>query len=335
MGRIFEQLGSPTAMNRRVASMDINIIKSVLAVYEYKSYLEAGFQTSLSVSSISKHVASAERELGFKLFSRATKKKSVNPTEEGRTIISILETIEKTHEMLEQRAALIRSERDSKLAVGYVPLIGSIGVDEIITDFSKRYKDIDLTQLQASTAQLTKQLRADIIDGMFYITEMDYREDDLVKSFCDSEDFGAILFYKAPMLRIGISKKHRLANKDKISVNDLAGETYILNFILKGQELPLYTKDMMPGGGADCCIRFMEFNRPNTVLEMVANRYGVLPVIANVTQHHEGVKYVKLKEWSHVISGVFIYRKGIKTDSMFNFKKCVTAFSKIHLHGNV
>jgi len=308
--------------------MDSSIIETVLSVYRTKSYFETSYQLSLSISSVSKHISSLEQSLGVRIFSRASKNKSVRLTEEGNTLIPLIEKINDAFSALNNKAALIRNERDSQLAIGYVPLIGTIGEDEIITNFLVQYPNVLLRQITGTRNSLLAQLRGDLIDGFFLIIEDSPDANEDLSALLDMREYGLLVTYKSPDLLICVSKKHPLARRVTIRSEDLYGETLIFNQSLLEYGLPKGAQGILNLSSDRLKKRFMDYKKPRVVLDSVANLGGILPLTCGIMLQHDGVEYLKLEGWNITTYGVFVYRKSLITKALSQFKGCAEAYAQ-------
>ncbi|MCD8240500.1 MAG: LysR family transcriptional regulator [Oscillospiraceae bacterium] len=102
--------------------MNIKELNSVVAVYQYKSFAEAAYQTSFSISAVSKHVQHVENELGIQLFRRKNYKNNKLLTSEGERLMPYILQLTDLSRCLEQMAEELRSQSEM-LTVGGIELM--------------------------------------------------------------------------------------------------------------------------------------------------------------------------------------------------------------------
>ena len=114
--------------------MVIKELESVYAVYQFKSFAEAAFQTSFSTSAISKHVNHVEKELGCKLFNRKTYRQSKLLTAEGERLMPYIIEVNKLVQLMNNVAQEMREE-SSALHIGVIETMQGSIIDRLWPGF--------------------------------------------------------------------------------------------------------------------------------------------------------------------------------------------------------
>ena len=116
--------------------MDLNDLRSVVAVHRFQSFSEAAVQLDYTTSAVSKHVQRVEKERNLTLFRRGDKAKPAALTDEGAAVIGLIQRIVDNHTALLTLADSLRDSADlHPLRVGYPPLIGTFGETEILNAY--------------------------------------------------------------------------------------------------------------------------------------------------------------------------------------------------------
>lgn len=307
-------------------------MKSVLAVSRYRSFQEAADSLSMSVSSVSKHIAAAEAELRSELFTRGTKSKSVMLTDAGVQLIPMIEEIIYKHHILERTAEQIYNEKTMHLHIAYNSLIGTMGEDSIISNYCMKYPNIVVEQMVSSMQENLRMLRSGIIDGFFAVIEVEEGErvvdNPYIKDLIQTGQYGYICFNRTATMRIAMTKKNPLARKQSVTMQDLQNETFIFNQRNINNDVTKYGEKMFQKRNPPIKQRYMDFTRRGIVLEIVASGGGVLPTISKQDDSYPGVQWVELEDWNCKMYGVFVYRRNSRSKAMMNFRKCVEEMAR-------
>jgi len=317
---------------KRGVFVEIQVMKSVLAVSRYRSLQEAANSLSMSVSSVSKHIAAAEAELRTELFTRGTKSKSVMLTDAGVQLIPMIEDILHKHHVLERTAERIYNEKTMYLHIAYNSLIGTMGEDSIISDYCMKYPNINVEQRIASAPEMFRMLRGGILDGCFVMAEVEkgqkLTDHYMMKDLLEQGQFGYISFYKTNCMRIALPSTHPLAGREQVTLNELQEETFIFNLSNRANVMSKHGEKVFQKHEPPLKMRYMDFTRRGIVLEIVASGGGVVPTICKDSDVYPGVSWVKLADWDCTIHGVFLYRRDVRSRAMLNFRKCVEEMAK-------
>lgn len=140
--------------------MNINQLKTLLAVIEQKSFASAGEVLGLSPSAVSLQIKGMEDELGVLLFDRI--KRPPVPTARGRTLA---EHAKKTLTLFEASAAIARGEIvRSSLAIGSVPTALASFLPAGLKQLQATYPDLQVEVKNGSSSALAANLADGIVD---------------------------------------------------------------------------------------------------------------------------------------------------------------------------
>jgi len=147
-----------------------------------------------------------EDELGITIFDRS--KSPVIPTERGEKIISQAKKILKQSKHIEDLASLSENKLQGTFRVGVIPTIAPNLLPLFLRSFSEKYPDVKLIFEEVVTEELLQLLSEDYLDVGIIATPVE-----------QGNIFEEDLYYE-PFIGY-ISKSHPLAEKEKISVDDL------------------------------------------------------------------------------------------------------------------
>ena len=201
--------------------MDIDVLKEIITLAEKRSYAAAAEELFTSQSSLSRHIAAAEKQLGVQLFYRNSRQ--VTLTKGGEALLPYareIVTIEK-----EYRGALdtvIRSER-VELRIGSVMGLSAFGIMSHVAGFIAENKDIHISMLRQGEGNLKDLLKEGACDFIFSQETQKETDDGMCRlnAVCDE-------------LVVVLPVTHPLAEQKRISLCQLKGEEW---FIQREREL--------------------------------------------------------------------------------------------------
>lgn len=303
--------------------MDTKLIETAIAVHTYKSYSEAAYQISLSPSAVSKHIVQLESELGVRLFNRQTKLNSVSLTKEGEELIPVFYSFINEYHSILKKVEKIRACKEAHINISAVPLIGTIGENEILADFYIRYPDIMVEDIRRPVKEQIRMLKCGLLDASFLFTISSWHPDHFVVSEFDPEQFGLIPIYQSRRLLFGISTDNPLSSKKSLTAEDLKGQTFIFSHAVEAHKSPL--PDLKPD---DFKWRIMDFRQKSLILDFVAKGGGILPLACKPVSH-PGVTYVPAEGWKEASSAFFIYRKNTGSPALRRLISLVKEYSLV------
>jgi DNA-binding transcriptional LysR family regulator len=207
--------------------MDIEKMRSVLAVAKAHSFSEAAFDTSLSQSSVTKHVLSVEAELGVTIFTRSNTSKSVQLTSDGKIFIRYAQEISELYQKMYNQLKKLPSDKKTPMVVNMIPMPGTFNYSSILSTFFYKNPEISLTLVQKYTpdvlsALLNKEIDAAIFrpifaggvvlppDSWFYDARID------IFDICDNPAF------------VAAGETHRLADRSSLTLKDIKNENILV-----------------------------------------------------------------------------------------------------------
>ncbi len=305
--------------------MDTKELESVIAVYKSKSFSEAAYQTSFSLSTISKHVKKVEDELGVILFERKTYSNSILPTDIGKYILPGIEKMIEDYQFVCKQVSLLKHETKD-LTIACLPMMCQNIEDEIFSSFYANYAEIRVEEIITYSKDTIRGINSGAVDGAFMLFINSRNE--LENLFSKYKDEGIVVLpiYNTTNVTLGISEKHRLACQEAIDLRDLGDETFIFSLIQQPTNAPKYILDLMGKSENEISKRFMDFKRPNVVLNIVSSGQGVIPKIFPKEIFFPGVKFVPIKNWNKLSTFAFVYNRSNKSNAFDKFKRCVEGY---------
>jgi LysR family hydrogen peroxide-inducible transcriptional activator len=193
--------------------MELHQLRYFCAVAETGSFSRAAEQSHVSQPSLSQQIMKLEGELGARLFDRLGR--SVRLTDVGKTFLPRARSVLRE---LEAARGDVVDRKDSiggPVTVGVIPTVAPYFLPPLLTSFSRRFPQAELTVAEEITPVLLERLRAGAIDVAILALPIRGHE-----------------FEAAPLLTerlfAALPKSHKLARHRSLSLNDLRSEPFLL-----------------------------------------------------------------------------------------------------------
>jgi len=193
--------------------MNLQHLKSFMAVARNRNYTRAAEELFLTQSAVSQQIRQLEQELGLKLFEQIGKK--VHLTEAGKILENeatrILAQVRQTHEIMEELSGLKRG----RIRVGASTTPGVYLIPQIMAAFRNVHPGVETNLVIDNTLTIEKQILSNDLDLAFVGRRLS-RKDLIEKPFLEDR-----LVPIAPV-------EHSLASEHGISPGRMAEQPFIL-----------------------------------------------------------------------------------------------------------
>ncbi|MCD8156932.1 MAG: LysR family transcriptional regulator [Clostridiales bacterium] len=190
--------------------MDINRLNEFITLAEHLNYSKAAAQLFLTQPSLSRHIHDLEKTLGARLFVRDTH--SVSLTEAGKLFYPEAKEIMKHYQHAVASVRDLAASAGGNLSIGFLGAASQPFFTGFVADFTQHYPNINLTLQCGDLDPLAKQLLDGDLDICF-ITHVD-------SSFFSGLQSDFILH---DGLMIALSPSHPLADRERLTLEDLSG----------------------------------------------------------------------------------------------------------------
>lgn len=181
------------------------------------NFSQAAQNLNISQPGLSQQINALERELGFKLFYRTTRK--VTLTEEGeylyRNLLPSYDNIDRTLTELKKAGAVPRS----KIRIAAVPSAASTLVPKLIERLKEKYAELEFHLKEATSVQAIDMMQKSECHLAFIRTPIDTKHA-LPKPLQWME------FARHP-LQVAVSRHHWAAERTSIRLSELKNETFL------------------------------------------------------------------------------------------------------------
>ena len=193
--------------------MELHQLRYFCAVADTGSFSRAAEQSHVSQPSLSQQILKLEDELGARLFDRLGR--SVRLTELGKTFLprarAVLRELEAARgDVVEQKDSIAGS-----VTIGAIPTVAPYLFPRVLTTFSKKFPQVQLTVIEEITPILLDRLRASVVDVA--ILALPIR----------GHEFESFPLLTEPLFAV-LPQKHKLATRRSISLKDVRKEPFLL-----------------------------------------------------------------------------------------------------------
>ena len=192
--------------------MDDRKLLSFIASAEEKSFEKAAERCNTTQTSISRHVAALENEIGVKLFDRNSYRAKL--TDPGRRFY---EKVKKLYEDYERAVEELRRESEKKITIGISGPIDMKLLPRFIHNFQKEYPDNKIEIKKKTLSQLEEELENSKLDIIFGLEN-------------EFKTMSAIQYIKIfeSKLCVMLHENHPLKRKDSLTLGMLLKEEFIV-----------------------------------------------------------------------------------------------------------
>ncbi|WP_415910602.1 LysR family transcriptional regulator [Oleiharenicola sp. Vm1] len=237
--------------------METHQLRYFLAVARTRNFSRAAEQCRVAQPSLSQQIRKLEGELGERLFERSTREVSLTPAGElfREHAARVMEEMEEARERVREVSGLLRG----RVVLGALPTVAPYFLPARLRAFTKRHPGIEVVVHEDTTAQLVEGVLAKEVDVA------------LLSLPVERAGLAAEEFFDEPLL-VALPRRHPLATKARLALDDLENEAFILmkeGHCLAGQALQFCR---LNGFAPRVSFRSAQIE---TVLSFVASGWGV------------------------------------------------------------
>lgn len=239
--------------------MDITPLRYVVTLARMKSFSRAAEALYVSQSSLSQQIAKLEKEIGYPLFQRTTK--YVQITEEGIRFLTQAKRVLAEYDALHAQVEATRASMEHTINLG-MSVVYRPDAAEAVVRFMHSHPEIDVNLISAWELDLVEMLRNGRIDLALF--GVDWENDDLSNMTVSPLHDERVV--------ASLSPQHPLAQRDSISLSELANETLIFTSDRSGVRRLVLQRFRQMGVRLRNC---MEINDTETRIHYVSQNIGV------------------------------------------------------------
>lgn len=192
--------------------MQISAMREFLTLAQKLNYLAASEELYMSQATLSRHIKDLEKELGYPLFRRSTRK--VELTSFGIRMIPYAKRAIALEEDLKQGIADYEEHINSSITIGCAPHCDHMDFGRLIAEFQKTSPGIHISIIAQEADRLLQML--DEEECSFVLLRA-----------TDPPSENSIPMYDDP-LYVFLPQDHPMADRERISLSDLRDEFFLL-----------------------------------------------------------------------------------------------------------
>ena len=193
--------------------MEIHQLRAFVAIAQTGSFSRAALKCHVAQPSLSKSIQKLEAEADTKLFVRLKRRTSVTPA--GNVLLARAQRALGEIDAAKRELADSHGLRKGSVTVGALPTISPYFLPRVITQFSQKCPGLEVTIVEETTNSLLKLVDACEVD--LALTSLPI----------PNNGFTHETLFREELLLV-VPSTHRLAVQDKVTMNDLAQERFIL-----------------------------------------------------------------------------------------------------------
>ena len=195
--------------------MELRQLEHFVAVAEEQSFTRAARRANIVQSGLSMSIRTLERELGARLFVRGPKR--ITLTAAGRTLLpeakKVLADVRRATDAVAETQGRVRGT----LFVGSAPALpAAFDLPTLLGKYVRAYPEVRVEVRQGASAALFRAVRTGVVDVGFIGTPGDVTP----------KGVHVVPVAQSPMVFV-CGAHHRFAKRNRVSVNELAGERFI------------------------------------------------------------------------------------------------------------
>ncbi len=199
--------------------MNTIFFKEFTVLAEVKNFGGAAERLFLSQSTLSKHIKLMEIELGVPLFTRTTRR--VELTKYGEALFPYAKSILKAEFEYSTLLMQIQNAEKGTLSLGTLPAMAQYSITRLLSSFQKKYPESTIKIIEDDPKNLINLLLSRKCELIFT------RETKLSieKNFLEDANIVRIPYIHDHLVAL-LSKKHRLASAQNLTLRELKDESF-------------------------------------------------------------------------------------------------------------
>ena len=310
--------GRQTALHgRRGNAMDIDKLREFIHLTETKNYHAAASRSYVSQSTLSKHIASMERELGCQLLVRS--KQDIALTPFGEALLAKASAVVDAYDECLTAIRQIKDGQRSRLTIGYLYEASRSILDMLFNAFRTSFEECRVEFRRLPGEVLRRKLNDDDLDCVIDM-DIGYEDGTVYRKHPIYSDRYAIV----------VGKTHPLAQRDAITLADLDRETLI---IPSESVCEPHFRKIQAAINADSEGRVRTrgaLSDPTELPLYVSNGFGIGLVAGHVfeSMKHTGLVLVPVEDSRLDFNVSIIWKKANETQPLLSFVDMVSRIER-------
>lgn len=273
--------------------IDFKLI-TFLTVVKVGSFTRAANVLNITQPAISQHIKYLENYYDVKLFKN--KNKNMELTEEGKVLFKYGKQVENISNIVHMK---LKNSINKKYLVGATLTIGGYVIPSIIGKYKKERNDIDV---------ILKVENTDTIIKMLYKGEIELG---VIEGRFDKEKIGYTEFKEDELILV-VSPKHKFANKNFVTIEEVLGDKLILREYGSGTRQIFEENLFEIGITKDDYNIYMEIGNISAIVSLVKSNLGCTIISREAVKENiedGSLKEIKIENFKMKREFNFIYLK--------------------------
>ncbi len=294
--------------------MNLRDLKYLVAVADFKSFVQASEQCCISQPTLSLQIKKLEETLGVKIFERTNK--TVFPTEAGKQIIASARHILTEVDLLYELAESGQDPLSGNFRLGAFPTLSTYIFPDLVPLIRQALPKVRLILIEEKTDELIRQLKRGLIDAALLALPVNNYFFEIKELFSDE-------------FMLAVAAKHPLASKKNIDQKDLCQQQILLldeGHCLRGQALQVCE---LNGAQEQQDVRATGLE---TLRQMVKAGTGItlMPNIA-ISKNEIDIHYIQFSHPRPSRNIGLVWRKtSVRTELMKKLEQLILSIDKIN-----
>ncbi|MFJ4522730.1 LysR family transcriptional regulator [Streptomyces sp. NPDC088810] len=194
--------------------MDLQQMRYAVAVAETRNFTRAAERCFVVQSSLSHRIAGLERELGVRLFARSSRR--VELTSAGEAFVARAREALAAADLAVADAAAATGVVRGRLSVGVIVTAAAVDVPELLQRYRARHPEVRVMLRSGRSDELAAAIRDGDADIAFLGLPEGERPSGVESVVLDRDEHVLVA-----------AAGHRLAGADRVTLEDIAGETFV------------------------------------------------------------------------------------------------------------
>jgi len=189
-------------------------LEAFVTTVEAGSFSAAARKLGKAQSSISGLICNLEVDTGFDLFDRTSRSPTL--TKEGLSLLNDIKTVTKSHNNLIRRIGNMIEDVENEISIAYDEMaLSSDYIFELMLKFEEKFPSTSLLLITAAHNRANQLLKSGKVDLAITLSQDDYPEEFAFRGIAHTH-YSTI-----------VSRKHPLASKEQVSLQDLTQYRHI------------------------------------------------------------------------------------------------------------
>lgn len=265
--------------------MDIEQLKYFITLCKFRHLTQASNRLFISQSSLSKHIAKLEQEVGVHLFDRIGH--SLHITTAGQDFLKFAQNVVAQHEKVLLQIQNYLNESSEVLTLGAIPILAQYGFHKKILDFKKKYPSCDVRIFEDNSEEILKLLDDEVVELAILRT-----------TFLPEETYRQIKLAEDEL--VVVTSQEKFADEKILNLKSLSQENFIL--LDDNNEKNFYVEACNRAGFNPKEIS--RFSRIETILGFVEEGEGVTLLMEKFLKSFD-TRRVSIKKFEEPVTSEF------------------------------